>query len=495
MEARVRKQHLLQELKFPANYERLEAALGQQVARLLVQPGQQTNEAFEEIAHAITQEDVGLLCPIYARPGTGKTTLAENLDTFHYGLYGSTLAYAGPLKSAELVAAVGEHRSAMSANDDRITPINVDSREMLPPDATEMAELKQFVRTDEGARTVILWPTTSLSVAEEMGTRYTDIVSGVPVELPVHVGGPPKESWRQIAAHTLRLVNGVESLELLINPDDYNPEEHRSIGDFLRAMSKDFMARRLELLRSTRKPLTVTIVFGSESTDAGVLSQVTSGTRYGLLDGSALIGICKDSEIAKWWEPRRGLLTQTIVQLEAHAFAIAPTTTISVLRQFGNEVTKKDLTTLKFKPQGVGACNEALGRSDLGRHLRGEQMAAYEARGNPGDASVAAFSLLVEDGLISGNRDREVNKAMAAALIEFLSEDDDTRIQVKAEKQVEGTQLIGDVQVLANDITHCIEFAWRKGEFMLPKNRSASAIYILRKLKSYATAMGWAGTE
>lgn len=489
----MRQQHLLEELKFPSRYERLVEQLGPEVARLLVSPGTATQHELQAVAYAIRQGDEGLFCPMFALPGTGKTTLAQNLGTFHADLYGPTLKYSGVLTSNELAGTVRDHRArSMAANDERLTPVNIDSREALPPNAAEMAEIKQFLRTTEGARVALLWPTTKQDVANAMSRQYEEVAGGVPIKLPLQVQGPPQEAWAAIAADTVRLVNHVDSLELLIRPDDYDPGAYPSLGAFLRAMSGEFMDRRLELLRSTMKPLSLTILFGSESNDAGILSQLTSSTRYGLLDGSALVGVTKDSAVGKWWDARRGLLTQTIVQLDAHVFALSPTSTVAMLRQFGDEEVKRDLATLNFKPKGIAACNTAIGRSDVGRHLQGEKRSAYEARGNPGDASVAAFSLLVEQGLINSNRDRELNKAIARALTEFLSSDP-SNPEAKAEKQLEGTALIPDISIATEKIAHGLEFAWRSGDFLVAKNRSNCAIYILTKLKNYATAMGWAG--
>lgn len=487
-------EHLLSQLRFPARYERVVEALGPEVARLLVSPGGATIDALESVALAIVGDDEGLLCPLYAEPGTGKTTLAHNLGTFLGSKYGDTLKYDGPLTAKSLETAVAAHRSStMATNDDRITPINIDSRETFPPDQNEMAEIKQFVRTNSGSRTVILWPTTVEETAKEISSRYSAIVGGVTVDLPIRIDGPPREAWRAIAADTLRLVNGVESLEELINVDDFDPDAYPSIGQFLRAMSKAFQSRTLELLRSTRKPLALTILFGSESTDAGVLSQLTSGTRYGLLDGGALVGITSQSAIGKWWASRPGVLTQSIVQLDAHAFAMSPTTTVAILRHYGDEDVRGDIAKMTHKSKGAAVVVETVGRSDIGRHLVGTEIAAYEARGNPGDASVTAFALLVENGLFSGNRDRLVNKSVAEALGVFLeAEGDGQSFEVRAEKQLEGTTLIPDVQVVQEDITHCIEFAWRKGDYLLGKNRANAAAYILEKLKYYAIHMGWA---
>jgi hypothetical protein len=424
----MREQHLLTELVFPSRYEPLRRRVGDEVAKLLVAPAGATRDLVEQIAYAIQHGDEGLLCPMYAVPGTGKTTLAENLQAFHPQLYGSTLEYTGTLSARDLEAAVKKHRSAtLAANDDRVIPINIDSREVTPPDSTEMAEIKRFLRTEVGARSVVLWPTTEADVATRMSREYETIAGAVPVALPLMVEGPPIETWRSIASDTIRLANEVDSLELLVNAEDYEPAAYVSIGAFLRQMSADFMERRLHLLRSTRKPLMLTILFASESADAGVLSQMTSSSRHGLLDGSALVGITESSEVGRWWAARRGLLTQTIVQLDAHALCLPPTVLVPILRLYGPEPVKDALQTVGVTTKGPADCNRILSKSDFGRHLLGERRSAYEARGNPGGTSQAAFALLTEIGAFRSGRDKELNRAVAAAVQAFLVEDESAR--------------------------------------------------------------------
>lgn len=489
-------QHVLQEIKFPARYERLVEALGPDVARVLVPPDKGTAELMEAVASAVVQNDEGLLCPLFADAGTGKTTLAQNLESFEGRRFGPTLLFEGEsISSAGLSAAVRKHRGAlMAANDSRVTPVNIDSREARPPDAGEMSELKHFLRTNEGAKTAILWPTTRKDVADEISSDYRRIVGDSPVPLPLEVKGPPQESWRQIAADTLRVVNDVDSLETLLNVDDFEPDEFDSVGSFLRALSKDFMKRRLEISRSLDRRVSMTIVFASESIDHGILSQLCSSTRYGLLDGNALIGVTKGSGIGKWWDARRGLLTHTIILLNAHAFALAPSTCIAILRQYGPDAVKSDLAGLGLTSKGEAACITSVKRSDLGRHLAGEQRSAFETRGNPGDTSATAFSLLAENGHFANNRDRLLNKSVAKAIQAFVTQESEM-VKVSSESKMAGTNLIPDVSLSDDESAHGVEFAWRSRNYLVSQNRSACAQYILTKLKNYAVDLGLTGSE
>jgi hypothetical protein len=54
-----------------------------------------------------------------------------------------------------------------------------------------------------------------------------------------------------------------------------------------------------------------------------------------------------------------------------------------------------------------------------------------------------------------------------------------------------GTNLIPDNAVPFSNESVCIEYTWRKGEFLHSGNRSTVASYILGKLKDYSIAVGW----
>jgi hypothetical protein len=484
-------EHLLTELVFPDRYEQLVRHLGEQVAQILVPPAKSTMEALESAAYSIRYSDTGLLCPLFAPSGTGKTTLASNIETFQRDLYGPTLNYDGPLRASDLQMAVSDHWGKNNpANDKRVIPVNIDSREAAPAESLEMAEIKRFLRDDVGHRVLLFWPTTSDEIAKGMANTYAAIAGTQPIPLPIIVDGPARSAWADIAKSTVTLANKVDSVELLADPADYDPEEFTSIGEFLRAISRDFTNRRISLLRSTKKPLQLTVLFASESSEPGVLSQLTSSARFGLLDASALVHVTADSELGRWWAGRRGLLTQSIVQLDAHAFVAPPALFIPILRMHGDDDAVGDLTRLGTSRKSPTELHKIVARSDIGRHLLGEKRSSYETRGNPGANSRIAYSLLVDEGYIRGGRDKNLNKSIAAG-IDSMLQGNSVEMQMRAEKKIEFASLIPDISFESSDLIHCLEFAWRSGDFLRPANRSDAASYLLNKLRNYARSMDW----
>jgi ABC-type protease/lipase transport system fused ATPase/permease subunit len=80
MDAGLTDTHLLRQLELPARYEALVDRVGPEVARLLVDPGEQTKATMQRAGLAVKARGEGLLVPLVGRSGTGKTTLATNLS-------------------------------------------------------------------------------------------------------------------------------------------------------------------------------------------------------------------------------------------------------------------------------------------------------------------------------------------------------------------------------------------------------------------------------
>jgi energy-coupling factor transporter ATP-binding protein EcfA2 len=482
--------HLLRQLALPARYEALVDRVGPEVAQLLVDPGEQTKQTLQRAALAIKSRHEGALLPLVGGSGTGKTTLARNLVTFLPTEYTATVIHDGDVDFDSLRAAVAA--AGLAANDERVIPINIDHREANPPSAQELAETKRFIRDPEyGSRSAILWPQTSTEQAEAMAEAYVEVTGRAPVDLPIRVEGPSRDTWQQVALSTLTLSNQmIESLELLgVDPHDYDPEAFKTLGEFLRRIADDFTEFLHKLIAETELPVKLAILFASESPDPGVLSQLTSSARYGFLDASALLDATPNSQIGKWWADRRGTLTQTIVRLDAHAICLAPTASVPILRRYGSDVLKEQLDGV-IEMLGPAALTQNLRRSDLGHVLLGTRRSTFEARGTPSTQATPAFQLIAETGFTLGN-DKSYNRALAEGVEAFLSAEEVEYSSVKAEQNLPPTALIPDVAVRLGDQVLTLEPTWRKGAFLLPANRSTAAQYILTKLRNYALALGW----
>jgi energy-coupling factor transporter ATP-binding protein EcfA2 len=491
MTDRAKDMHLLRQLELPARYEALATRVGPEVAQLLVDPGEATKTTLERAGLSVKGRHEGTLLPLVGASGTGKTTLARNLSAFLPSEYTTTVVHDGAVSFDALRSAA--KRDAPVRNDDRVIPINIDHREAIPPTPEELAEIKRFIRDSEiGSRCVLLWPQVSTEQADAMGRSYIEVAGRAPVDLPIVVEGPSRDTWVQIALSTLSLSNQmIGSLELLgVDPRVYDPEGYDTIGEFLRQIADDFTDYLQKLLGEMRTPVKLVIIVASESANPGVLSQMTSSTRYGFLDASGLLAATPNSRLGEWWGSRRGALTQTIVRLDAHAMCLSPTSSIPALSRFGDKEVQDALEDMGIERPGPADVNQALKRSDLGQLLIGVDRSMYEARGTPSTQATPAFQLLAERGFNLGN-DKDFNKSLCEAIGVFLAAEGIDCNAVTPESGLAGTALIPDNAVEFADETMCIEYTWRKGEFLSSANRSTVAQYVLDKLKNYAVALRW----
>lgn len=490
-------EHLLRQLRLPSRYESLVAAVGAEVAQLLVEPSEATLDVFRRAALHIRSRGRGLFLPVYADSGTGKTTLVSNLAGWIPEQYGPTAQLAGGEVSADrlrqAVAATAQDHG-LPFNDTRILVINVDDRESDPPSDKELSQIKSFVRESGegtaglGSRTLVVWPETSSQNASSMARAYEERAGRSPIDIPAKVGGPARDTWPGLAVATLKLVNAVDHLDALgVNPSAYEPDEFQTVGDFLDEISTDFVNLLDELLKSTRKPVRLVVAFVSESGKAGVLSELASGYRYGLVDADKLVAATPASVIGRWWKQRMGLLIQTIVRLDARVVFIGPSLAVPIINRYGPEAAKKLLAEVGSTPKAPSDISTYFERSDFGRLLQGTASAAAEIRGNPAADATAAFALLSEHIGFSSGQDKKLNNALG----DFLTQAQSSLGEVRVEQKADGMPLIPDLSLSVDEHVTCVELHWRSGDFLVSANRSAIAQYVLTKLKHYAVELGW----
>jgi hypothetical protein len=131
-----------------------------------------------------------------------------------------------------------------------------------------------------------------------------------------------------------------------------------------------------------------------------------------------------------------------------------------------------------------------LGRCDVGKFLKDAPMSRFEARGTPGDDATAAFQLLAETGFNLG-KDKKLNQIMSVGISALLDDASIPYSKITSETKLEFCPLIPDNAVYLKDRVQCIEYTWRKGQFLGSGNRSTVAQYILSKLQNYARELGW----
>jgi len=484
--------HILQALRLPDRFEALSVRLGAELGQVLVPPTSDAHLALERASFAIRTRGEGLFVPMYARPGAGKTTFASSLVYFFPAAYRPTVSHDGAVTFDALRHTALDALRDSPANDDRILPILLDHRERNPASDEELGAIKRFLRSaGVGAQPILLWPETNEELANSMSERYVAIAGQSPISLPLRFAGPDREMWVDVAINTLKIANSVNNLEELgVDPRGYDPAKDHTLGDFLRRISTDFDNLRFKLLKETQKPITLLFVFCSETQDPGVLTQLTTASRYGAADAHALVAVTPTSELGKWWSIRRALLTRAMIQLNVQLFSMPPGASMGVQRRYGSEDAKRVLDSVGLRAPGKSRLVRDLARTDLGKYLKGETIRAYEARGTPAKVSLEGFKKLAEAGFTS-SRDKVLNKAFRDAWVEFFNDVSLPHREINAEKSLGFVPLIPDTAIQQDTGAVCIEYHWRSGDFLRPSNRSDVAGYVLRKTRDYVRQLGW----
>jgi hypothetical protein len=482
--------HLLRELRLPARYEALVRRVGSDVAQLLVDPGETTRARLNRLTRGVENQGEGAFIPLVASPGTGKTTLANNMPVFIDG-YAQTVVHDGDVTAEALTQSVATALTGQTQQ--KIVPISIDHRETAPPSQTELAAIKRFLRTDIGAKSVILWPETSEETARDMAERWRTLAGEPPVELPIVVEGPARDLWVQTANATLELSNAMiaDISELGVDPSSYDPGAYPSLGEFMKAISGDFSNYVQSLIEEADIPLRLIVLFVSQSAGQGILSELTSGGRFGFVDAKAVLQATGGSQIGRWWAEHRGLRTQALVRLDMRALALSPTASVAAMRRYGPDDVQSTLAEQDVHDGGDAAIARTFERTDLGRLLRGDERSATETRGTPPTRAQPAFARVAEKVGFGGGKDKSLNRALSQALHAYMTRESIDFETIVTETKLPQRDVIPDIAVRATESITCIEPTWRKSEFLVSTNRSSAAQYILRKLYNYCETLGW----
>jgi len=489
--------HILDTLVLPDRYEKVAELVGDDVAKLLTKTEDSGSTTLDEGSYFVEANGRGLFAPLVAKTGTGKTTLVTNLHNWYPNRFTPTVRYTGSqVTNSALASLVRDlrHSEHISPADGRCIPINIDDREARPPDDEELSEIKAFLRSEPGSKAIVLWLMTDQARAAESALYYERMSGMSPIRLPISVGGPPPSAWPQIALTTLHMCNEIDDLNQLgVDPRTYNPGDYDTIGSFLAAISSDFARMRIGLVKSTERKLRLMVLFVSESRGNGVLSELTSGKSFGLVDPEKLLSASPDSAISRWWKARRGALVRTVVGLDARAVGVSPATVVPIVRRYGPPDAVRVFEELAVQKRTETEIEKYFVRSDPGKLLQGTSQATSVNQGNPGDKATESYQYLGEMYGFNAGKDKPLNRALADHLRYLSLKGTLPSAEVSVETRIPFVHpIIPDVMLDDATDTNCLELHWRTGEFLTTGNRSEVAQYVLSKLKSYALGLEWA---
>ncbi len=128
--------------------------------------------------------------------------------------------------------------------------------------------------------------------------------------------------------------------------------------------------------------------------------------------------------------------------------------------------------------------------SIISQFLIGESVDRFENRGTPAGEASPAYQLFAERGFNLG-KDKNLNRVMADAGEQLFKRNEIGATRITSEEKLDFCGLIPDNAYYFDNYVTCIEFTWRRGDFLVSGNRSAVAQYILTKMQKYVRQLGW----
>lgn len=456
---------LLGRLTLPDRYESLVSLLGNEVARLLMPPVQENIDGLGRVVEEARSSRKGVFVPVLGRSGIGKTTLISSLAQWFPKEIAETLTYQGAIHNDEMIEAVQNCLKRRDANDKRILALLVDHREGDPPTTAELAQIKRFIREcPDDCINIVFWPDTIEANSRAMSTNFEQIAGTQAIPLPFNVCGPQREAWSDIARQTLELSNNMSDITRLgVDPNDYDPSNFYTIGEYIGHVRREFLLLREKLKNELEKPVEIIIAFACENTTPGVISDFTNHSEYGLLGANALLHIHQGA-VGRWWAGRRSLLTRAIIQLNVRCIALSPSTSMSLLRNCGDQDNKL-FAEAGLRRYGPARAHFDLSRSDLGRFLLQQPATRHEGRGTPPKNALTAFQCLAKEGFYLG-KDKKHNHTLARGIDGFLKENAAEFLAVHSESSLPFASIQPDIWIDRPNGIQAVEVTWRKGRFL-----------------------------
>jgi hypothetical protein len=346
-----------------------------------------------------------------------------------------------------------------------------------------MHEVNQFVRTEAGSHTLIVWPTNTddltnllVDLARDLGNE-TLLDPDAPV---THFSGPPKTDFVQIAERTVAALNDGVSLAGLGVSEDMAQElvsSAATIGTYLGKIRRAAVAAG-----DTVKGLLVkeryrmwTVVMAGTDVEGDVAALTRGGQAYADVDrlmSATGANVVKELKA----QPEQIGILGTV--LDARIFQLDMFCVLAVARTYGSGALHAEMKKLGMQTNADATAADRLVSSELGVVLAGNQLGTRRRGQKPGDNTKEAFAKLTE---IARQNDGLLNDAIARGLTET------GLIAAPETEKSLGTDLDykSDVYCTHAGTPLRLEMMWRART-----GRAAIANYVLGKLKNYGRAIG-----
>ena len=410
--------------------------------------------------------------------GAGKSTFLDTIGLFRQDV--TTLR----------VPRGNDVGTALNALQTTATPrvIVLEGREALgrvsrPEMEAAIHEVNQFVRTPEGRRTLVVWPTNTNDLTDlllEVG-RALGAEALLDLEEPVTgFAGPPKLEFTSIAERTVAALNdgvSLSALGLSESEAERLASSSSTIGSYLNHIRRAAISAgaQVEALLVRERYRLWTVVLAGNDAEGDVAALTRGGQSFADIDrlmNSTGANVVKDLKA----QPDKIGILGTV--LDAKILNLDMVCALAAARTFGSPELHSVMKLAGMQVNPDPQAQERLENSELGILLSGKPLGTRKRGPKAGDNTKDAFAKLIE---ISRTNDGLLNDAVgrglvAAGLIESFETEKDL-----------GTVLTfkSDLYCVTGGAPLRVEMMWRG-----TTGRATIANYVLGKINNYGRAIG-----
>ncbi|MFB7227499.1 hypothetical protein ACFCY9_07280 [Streptomyces fimicarius] len=463
-------------LRIPDRFERLRD-LGDEKLTSIIIPVEPMLEEIDERFMDMRAADRGSLMILRGTSGAGKSTFLDTIGFFRQRVTTRRIA-----RDSDVGAAL---RDASGAD---YTVIVFEGREALGDVSrseieSAMHEINQFVRSAEGNRSLVVWPTNRddltdllVSIGDSLGREALFGISD-PV---TSFQGPPKVDYARIAQQTVSVLNEGASLDALGISGDLAEDlaqKSDTIGNYLariRSAAVRAGAQVEKLLTKERYRLWTLTVSGNDV--EGDVAALTRGG-FSAADVDRLLSSTGANVVRDLKEhPEQTGILGTV--LDARIINMDMVCILAVTRTYGSPELHRVMQARDMITAKDSSAARRLVESDLGILLQGNPLGTRKRGPKPGSNTKDAFAKLTE---ISRANDGLLNDALGRGLVDTGLID-----SYETERNL-GTDLVfnSDIYCLKDGAPIRLELMWRSST-----GRAAIANYVLGKINNYGRAIG-----
>ncbi|MFD5463349.1 hypothetical protein ACFWIQ_11065 [Kitasatospora sp. NPDC127059] len=464
------------DLRIPDRFERLRDLDDSALATIIV-PVEAMLEAFDERFMDMRAADRGSFMVVRGQSGAGKSTFLDTVSFFREGVSTARISRLDEVGEALVAAAGRAPRIIVMEGREALGEVSKQEIEAA------MHEINQFVRSDVGRHSLVVWPCNTndltdllVTLGKSLGGEALFGISDPVTEFQ----GPPKADYLRIARQTISALNDGASLDAIgvsAEAAESMIPESDTIGSYLARIRRASIragAQVEKLLAKERYRLWTCVIAGND-----VEGDVAALTRGGAAaaDIDRLISSTGANVVSelKQYPDKIGILGTVLDARIAHLDMVCIN---AVARTYGSPALHKAMQAQGMQISRESSAKKRLIESDLGILLQGNNLGTRKRGPKPGQNTKDAFMKLVA---ISQTNDGLLNEAIGAGLVDAGLID-----SFETEKTL-GVDLVyhSDLYCLRAGSPLRLEMMWRA-----KTGRATIANYVLGKISNYGKAIG-----